>query len=138
MFEVQKSEKLPMINTKPTPKHIESIKNYKKFLEKWDMWVFAYFDGTEYYFLNQYISKIRGICGYLILDRNGEVIPFNQAKEVLFLLVNYNTMMSQAISDILPQMKKRMDPFQARVNLLVKHRDVFATFSSRETVPRDA
>lgn len=123
-----------MINTKPTPKHIENIKNYKKFLEKWNMWDYAYFDGTEYYFLNQYLSKIKGISGYLILDRNGEVIPFNQAKGIFLLLVNYNTMMSQAISDILPQMKKKMTPFQERVNLLIKHRDLFTTLSSGETL----
>ncbi len=126
---------LLMINTKPTTRHIESIKSYKKFLEKWDMWDYAYYDGSEYYFLNQYLTKIQGsISGYLILDRKGEVIPFRKAKEILISLVNFNTLMSQAISDILPQMKKNMSPFQERVKLLIKHRDLFSTFSSAETV----
>ncbi len=101
-----------MINTKPTSKHKESIKTYRKLFEKWDMWDYAYYDGSEYYFLNQYISKIRGISGYLILDLSGNVIPFHQAKDIFRFIVNFNTMMSQAISDILPQMKKTCRPFK--------------------------
>ncbi|AYA76405.1 hypothetical protein DOE78_13660 [Bacillus sp. Y1] len=135
MSEVQNSEKLSMINTKPTSRQIESIKSYKKFYEKWDMWDYAYYDGTEYYFINQYLIKIqKGISGHLVIDRNGQVIPFNKAKDIYRLFANFNTMMSQAISDILPQMKKSMSPFQARVKLLEKYRELFSTHSSAETV----
>lgn len=121
-----------MINTKPTPKQIETIKSYKKFFEKWDMWDYAYYDGSEYYFLNQYLSKIKGISGYLILNRDGKVAPYKQAKDVFRFMVNFNTMMSQAISDILPQMKKNMSPFQERVKLLTKHRGVFNSLPSAD------
>lgn len=121
-----------MINTKPIPKQIETIKSYKKFFEKWDMWDYAYYDGSEYYFLNQYLSKIKGISGYLILNRDGKVIPYKQAKDVFRFMVNFNTMMSQAISDILPQMKKNMSPFQERVKLLTKHRGVFNSLPSAD------
>ncbi len=121
-----------MINTKPTPKHIESIKKYKKILEKWDMWDFAYYDGSEYYFLNQYISYIKRISGYLILNSQGNAIPFSQAKEYFRYLINYNTMLAQTISDILPQMKKNMSPFQERVQLLIKYREAFNSLTSVE------
>ncbi|WP_110067710.1 hypothetical protein [Cytobacillus oceanisediminis] len=126
-----------MINTKPTPKHIENIKKYKKFLEKWDMWDFAYFDGSEYYFLNQYRTSIKGISGYLILNSQGSAVPFSQAKEYFRYLINYNTMLAQTISDILPQMKKNMSPFQERVQLLSKYRGAFNNLTTIEAASAD-
>lgn len=121
-----------MINTKPTSNHIKSIKNYKKFLEKWDMWDFAYYDGSEYYFLTQYISSIKGISGYLILDSKGEVVPFIKAKEYLKYLINYNTLMSNTISGILPQMKKNMSPYKEKIQLLTKYQQAFYNLSPGE------
>jgi len=114
-----------MINTKPTPRHTDSIKKYKKLFEKWDMWDFAFFDGAEYYFLVQYSAPVKGISGYLILNHAGDVIPASKAKEPFRHLVNYNTMMSQAISGILPQMKKPMGPFEERAKLLKQYQQTF-------------
>ncbi|HHY71916.1 MAG TPA: hypothetical protein GX497_01530 [Bacillus bacterium] len=114
-----------MINTKPTPRHIESIKKHKKLFEKWDMWDYAYFDGSEYYFLVQYFAPIKGISGYLILNRVGDVMPLLRVKEPFRCFVNYNTLISQAISDILPQMKKPMKPFEDSVKLLKQYQHTF-------------
>ncbi|MFO1442103.1 hypothetical protein KDN24_02465 [Bacillus sp. Bva_UNVM-123] len=113
-----------MINTKPTPKHLETIQEYKKMFEKWDMWDFAYFDGSEYYFLTLYNQPIRGITGYLILNQAGFAIPFSEAKHPAYCLISYNTLVHFAISNILPQIHKEMAPYKQFVSLLQKHRAV--------------
>lgn len=111
-----------MINTKPTPKHLETILEYKKMFEKWDMWDFAYFDGSEYYFLTLYDQPIRGITGYLITNQAGFAIPFSEAKHPAYCLISYNTLVHFAISNILPQIHKEMAPYERFVSLLQKHR----------------
>lgn len=126
-----------MIKTQPTPKHIESIKRFKKLLEKWDYWDYAYFDGSEYYFLTQYLSPINRISGHLILNQDGEPVPYLQAKQPFEYISIYNTIMSYTISYMLPQMKKDMSPFKERVQLLTNYRNVFNAVSQETAVSVD-
>jgi hypothetical protein len=111
-----------MINVKPTKEHVKNIKEHKKFLEKWDMWDFAYFDGSEYYFLTVYNSITGGITGYLVLNDRGEDIPFSQAKEPAYYLNRYNTMVHNTINGIAPRMNKNMKPYEDMIALLGKHK----------------
>ncbi|MBS4193295.1 hypothetical protein KHA94_24735 [Bacillus sp. FJAT-49705] len=111
-----------MIETKPTKTRQKSIKQYKKLLEKWDMWDFAYFDGNDYYFLTLYEQMRKGITGYLILDYEGNVLPFEQAKAPATSLIRFNTMIHGAMQEMVPQMLKNMDPYKKVVSLLSEHK----------------
>ncbi|WP_210367935.1 hypothetical protein [Bacillus sp. REN3] len=127
-----------MINTKATPRHLGSIKKYKKFYEKWDYWGYAYFDGSDYLFLTQYLTPIGGMSGYLILNQDGDAVPYSQAEKPYNYILQYNTIMSQAISDLYPQIKKDMAPYKERTALLTRHRKAFEVLSleERESVDR--
>ncbi|QED46421.1 hypothetical protein [Cytobacillus dafuensis] len=111
-----------MINTKPTKLHIKNIKQYKNLLEKWDMWDFAYFDGNDYYFLTLYDHMLKGISGYLILDYEGNVLPFEKAEVPATALNRFNTMIHGAMQEMVPQMLKNMDPYKEVVSLLTQHK----------------
>ena len=102
-----------MINVKPTDKHVENIKKYKKWFEKWDMWDFAYKDKNNYYFLVLYEVPIKGISGYVFLDEKGEIVSFQEAVKYGTSLINFNTNMDEQIKKTLPQMKKNPAAFQA-------------------------
>lgn len=111
-----------MINVKPTANHIKNIKKHKKFLEKWKMWEFAYSDGHDFYFVVHYTQITGGITGYLILNKEGEDLPFEQIESPAHFLMWYNTMVHNTITDIAPQMKKSMKPFQEMYELLTKNK----------------
>ncbi|MFT4415399.1 hypothetical protein ACLM5H_16180 [Fredinandcohnia humi] len=125
-----------MIDTKPTKRHIANIKDYKKFLEKWDMWDFAYRDGNEDYFLAQYLHTMKGISGYLILDSEGEVVPFENARIAARHLIHYNTICSGAISQILPQMKKDISPLRDRVEALESLSNTISSMQVNSSIER--
>lgn len=111
-----------MINLKPTANHLKNIKEHKRFLEKWDMWEFAYFDGYDYYFVVQYTRRMTdSITGYIILNTEGEALPFDQVEVPAYNLILYNTMVHNTISDMIPQMHKGMKPFQQMYDLLNNH-----------------
>ncbi|MDW2879577.1 MULTISPECIES: hypothetical protein [Bacillaceae] len=107
-----------MINVKPTKEHIKHIKEHKKFLEKWDMWDFAYFDGEEYYFLTAYNSITGGITGYLLLTYDGRVVPLSKAKNPAFMLIRYNTLVHNTIAELVPRANPDMKPFEDLVKRL--------------------
>lgn len=57
-----------MINVKPTNNHKNNIKAYKRLLEKWDMWTYAFKQNEEFYFIASYTQKITGkVTGYFSL-----------------------------------------------------------------------
>lgn len=111
-----------MIDVKPSKEHLKNIKEHKKFLEKWDMWDFAYYDGSEYYFLTAYNSITGGITGYLILNDKGEEISYSQAKEPAYYLISYNTLVHNTINGLAPRMNKNMQPYLDMVELLSNHK----------------
>jgi len=114
-----------MINVKPTDKHVENIKKYKKWFEKWDMWDFAYKDKNNYYFLVLYEVPIKGISGYVFLDEKGEIVSFQEAVKYGTSLINFNTNMDELIKKTLPQMKKNPAAFQALLTLLTDYKQAF-------------
>jgi hypothetical protein len=111
-----------MINVKPTKEHLKNIKKHKKFLEKWDMWDFAYYDGSTYYFLTAYNSITGGITGYLILNESGDEVPYNLAKEPAYYLISYNTLVHNTINGIAPRMNESMKPHHDMIELLNNHK----------------
>ncbi|MGD6857954.1 hypothetical protein ACQCVO_23230 [Bacillus infantis] len=111
-----------MINVKPTKEHMKNIKKHKKFLEKWEMWDYAYYDGHKHYFLVVYNSITGGITGYLILGEMGEEVPYSEAKEPAYYLNRYNTMVHYTINGIVPRMNKNMKPYEDMIELLGKHK----------------
>ncbi|MEK5037268.1 hypothetical protein [Sporosarcina sp. FSL K6-3457] len=111
-----------MINLKPTPRHVENIKKHKGLFEKWKMWPFAYYDGNNYYFLTLYDQRFKGITGYLMLGQDGSVLPFEEAKEPAFKLINYNSIIAQTISEIIPQAYKDTSHFKETIKYLTKYR----------------
>ncbi|WP_077210660.1 hypothetical protein [Bacillus dakarensis] len=107
-----------MINVKPTAKHIKSIKKHKRFLEKWKMWGFAYYDGEDYYFAAQYTQITGSLTGYLILNQDGEDLPLSQVLSQAYYLVRYNTMVHNTISAMVPQMAKSRKTYEEMLGLL--------------------
>jgi hypothetical protein len=109
------------INVKPTKQHRQNIKKHKRFLEKWEMWDFAYYDGKEYYFMTAYNSLIGKITGYLILDATGKEPDTDKVKEAAYFLISYNTMVHNVITGMVPRMNMNMAPYQQMVKLLTEH-----------------
>ena len=114
-----------MIQVKPTDKHLENIKKYKKLFEKWDMWDFAYKDNDRYCFLVLYEIPIKGISGYLFLNKNGEVLSFYDAVKYGTPLINFNTIMDELIKKTLPQMKKDPSAYKQLLTLLTEYEQAF-------------
>ncbi|RYI28807.1 hypothetical protein EVU96_12805 [Bacillus infantis] len=126
-----------MIYVKPTKQHIQNIKNNKKFLEKWDMWDFAYFDGKEHYFLTAYHSITGAITGYLILNRHGQAVPLAEAKEPAFMLIRYNTLVHNTISELVPRTNPNMKPFEDLAKLLKENKSRLIGIDSKAVVSAD-
>lgn len=102
-----------MINVKLTKNHKKSIKAYKRLFEKWDMWTFAFKQNEKYYFIASYKQRITGkVTAYLILDRNGNVPKFEEAKVPLYSLVLFNTKADNAGAEMVHQMNKSMKPYK--------------------------
>ncbi|MEK5037276.1 hypothetical protein [Sporosarcina sp. FSL K6-3457] len=120
-----------MINLKPTPRHVENIKKHKGLFEKWKMWPFAYYDGNNYYFLTLYDQRFKGITGYLMLRQDGSVLPFEEAKEPAFKLINYNSIIDATITVIIPQAYKDTTHFKETIKYLTKYRQNLIDADSR-------
>lgn len=112
-----------MINVKPTTNHIKTIKEHKRFLEKWDMWDFAYFDGKDYYFVVVYTRRGGKITGYLILNKDGYAPPLEQVKSPAYHLISYNTMVHNTITILVPRTKSNVSPVQLMSRLITTYKN---------------
>ncbi len=126
-----------LINTKPNPNHINSIKSYKKVFEKWDMWDFAFYNESDYYFLTLYERPLKGISGYLLLDYQGNIVPYQKAKSHIYYLVSYNTMIDQVMKVMVPQMYKNISPFEEVISILKKNRSAIVDSCQRSNISVD-
>lgn len=113
-----------MINVNPTAEHLQQINQHKKFLEKWDMWQFAFLLEGNYYFLVQYKQITGKISGYLILDGNGQKVSRDQAVKAGYYLIRYNTLLQNTIDHIGPRMHKSVKPFKDTLMLLEKNKGI--------------
>ncbi|WP_078382316.1 hypothetical protein [Sutcliffiella halmapala] len=89
----------------------EKIKNHKQFLEKADMWNYAFQDNGKLYIIVQYI-RLNKINGTLILTSEGEEVSKEEAIKFYQIFNRYNSIVHGGIAVMIPEMQKSYTAYE--------------------------
>lgn len=114
----------------------EKIKKHKRFLEKEDVWNYAYQDNGKLYLIVQYI-RFNKIIGTLILTNEGEEPRKEEAIKPYQIFNRYNSIVHGVISVMIPEMQKSYKAYEDLLRDLEHYKEMLLMHSSNKEIVRE-